>query len=267
MQEHKKYFEANRKLWDNKTPIHVNSEFYNMDGFLKGETSLRKIELEELSDVAGKKVLHTQCHFGQDSLSLQRMGAQVTAVDFSSAAIDKAKALNKQLGLNADFVCCNIYDLDKHVNEEFDLVFASYGVIAWLPDLSTWAKQISQRLRKGGEFLLVDFHPLLYMFDWDKDELRYQYFNSGQPEYDTEEGTYADKNADIKMEEYFWTHSLSELMQSLMENQMEILSYKEYDYSPYNIFPKPEKRGDQEFVFKYKDIKLPHVFALKVCKI
>lgn len=266
MQEHKKYFDANRKLWDNKTPIHINSDFYNMDGFLKGETSLRKIELEELTEIKGKKILHTQCHFGQDSMSLQRMGAQVTGVDFSSTAIEKAKEINKQLDLNTEFLCCNIYDLDQHLTEQFDFVFASYGVIIWLPDLKLWAKQISQRLKKGGEFLLVEFHPFLYMFDWDKDELRYQYFNTGQPERDVEEGTYADKGADIQLEEYFWTHSLSELIQSLNEYGLQVVFYKEYNYSPYNIFPKPEIRGEQEFVFKYKDIQLPHVFALKVRK-
>lgn len=266
MKENKEYFEANRKLWDNKTPIHVKSDFYNMDGFLEGETSLRKIELAELPDLRGKKVLHPQCHFGQDSLSLQRMGAQVTGVDFSPVAIQKAKDLNQQLGLNTEFVCCNIFDLDQFVKEEFDFIFASYGVIAWLPDLDAWAKQLSQRLRKGGEFLFVEFHPLIYMFDWDNDKLRYQYFNLG-PEHDVEEGTYAETNADIKMEEYFWTHSFSELFQSLLKNGFQIDAFKEYDYSPYNIFPNPEKRAEQEFVFKHGDIQLPHIFSLKATKI
>jgi len=267
MQEHKKYFEANRKLWDNKTPIHVDSDFYNVDGFLKGETSLRKIELAELSDVSGKRILHTQCHFGQDSLSLQRMGAQVTGVDFSSAAIAKAKELNNQLNLDSQFVCCNIYDLNEHLTETYNLIYASYGVITWLPDLDAWAKQLSQRLEAGGEFHLVEFHPLLYMFDWEKDELRYQYFNLGEPEHEVEEGTYADTTADIKLEEYFWTHSLSELFQSLIQNGFRIESFKEFDYSPYDIFSRAHKRAEQEFIFKYKDIKLPHVFSLKARKI
>ena len=108
---HEKYFAANQKLWDAKTSVHVDSEFYEMTKFLEGKNSLRKIELSELPDLKGKTVLHSQCHFGQDTLSMQRMGAQCTGIDLSSKAIDAARRYNDQMGLDATFVQCNVYDI------------------------------------------------------------------------------------------------------------------------------------------------------------
>lgn len=92
-----KYIDINKKLWNDKTDIHVNSEFYNVEGFLKGETSLKETELYMLGDIKGKSILHLQCHFGMDSISLSRMGASVTGVDFSDQAISKAKELPAKL--------------------------------------------------------------------------------------------------------------------------------------------------------------------------
>src|SRR5436189_4993553 len=130
------YVELNRRAWNMRTTYHVQSSFYHVKEFTKGESSLNAIELALLGDIKGKSILHLQCHFGQDSLSLARMGAKVTGVDLSDKSIEKAKELNKQLDLDADFICCNIYDLPNHLTKEFDIVFTSYGTIGWLPDLN-----------------------------------------------------------------------------------------------------------------------------------
>ncbi len=130
------YIKINKQTWNNKTEVHVASDFYDNDNFLKGKSTLNSIELNLLGDLKDKKILHLQCHFGQDSLSLSRMGAKVTGVDLSNKAIEKAEELNQLLNLNAKFICCNIYDLPNYLNEKFDIVFTSYGTIGWLPDLS-----------------------------------------------------------------------------------------------------------------------------------
>jgi len=197
MKELNEYFDANRRLWDNKTQIHVKSDFYNMEGFMKGESSLRKLELGVLGDLSGKKLLHTQCHFGQDTLSLQRMGAECTGVDFSDKAVAQANALNTSLDLGAHFVCCNVLEMDQNIEELFDVVYTSYGVVTWLPNLNDWAEQISKRIKVGGTFYMIEFHPVLYMFEWEEDIIKYNYFNPGKPVEEIEQGTYADKNADI----------------------------------------------------------------------
>lgn len=260
------YFEANQRLWDNKTKFHVESAFYNMEAFMAGNSSLRKIELAEIGDIKGKKLLHTQCHFGQDTLSLQRMGAQCTGMDFSAKAIEKAKSLNAELGLDAKFLCCNVLELDQHLQETFDVVFTSYGVITWLPDLNVWANQLASRLKSEGILHLIEFHPVLYMFEWEKGIIEYNYFNPGPPIREVETGTYADKGAPIEMEEYFWTHSLADVLDSLMKAGFSIDSFKEFDFSPYNIFDGCLERAEQEFVFEHNDVSIPHVFSVKATK-
>jgi len=160
------YIEINKALWDEKTKHHISSAFYNMhDGsFLKGKSSLNDIELQLLGNVAGKEVLHLQCHFGQDTLSLARLGAKATGVDFSAEAIKKARALNDQLALDAEFICCDIYSLQDSLEKQFDMVFASYGTIGWLPDMQRWAQIVARYLKPGGKFVFVEFHPVVWMF-------------------------------------------------------------------------------------------------------
>lgn len=173
----KEYKQINKESWNKRVELHLPSEFYKMDEFLEGATSLKEIELDLLGDVSGKKILHLQCHFGQDSLSLARMGAKVTGVDISDTAIYEARKLNEQLGLDAEFICCDIYDLPSHLNDEFDIVFTSYGTIIWLPDLDKWASVVHRFLRPKGQFIFVDFHPIVEMCNADFTEVQYGYFN------------------------------------------------------------------------------------------
>ena len=162
-----KHLDTNRILWDKKTEIHKNAAFYNLKGFLNGETSLKEVELTALKDrIAGKSILHLQCHFGQDSLSFARLGAQVTGIDFSDVSITLARSLNEQLDLNARFVVSDVYSLPENLSGQFDFIFTSYGVITWLPDLDQWAKVIQHFLKPGGTFYMAEFHPcLLYTSD------------------------------------------------------------------------------------------------------
>lgn len=261
--DNKHYFDTNQRLWDKKTDIHVNSDFYNMEAFLKGKTSLKPIELEVLPpSLQNMDLLHLQCHFGQDTLSLERMGASCTGIDFSQNAIDKASEIRDQLNLKSSFVVSNVYDIDKHLDQLYDIVFTSYGVITWLPDLDLWAEQISKRLKVGGQFIMTEFHPVLYMFDWESNKIGYRYFNSEGPYKEEEQGTYADSDADIKMTEYFWQHSLSEVIASLINQGLSIQAFKEYDYSPYDIFIDADERASGEYVFSHNEIIPPHIFTL-----
>lgn len=144
MKKEQNYIEINKQSWNNRTDVHVKSDFYDLDGFMKGKSSLNSIELELLGDVSGKSILHLQCHFGQDSLSLSRLGAKVTGVDLSDKAIETAKDLAQKLNADAEFICCDLYDLPNYLHKTFDIVFTSYGTIGWLPDLDKWAKIVSQ---------------------------------------------------------------------------------------------------------------------------
>ena len=206
MKQIDKYFDANKKLWNSRVNIHYNSEFYNIEKFIKTKNSLNSIELKELGDIKGKSILHLQCHFGQDTISLANLGAKVTGIDFSEIAIEKAKELNKKLNTNCDFICCNIYDLKNHLNKKFDIVFTSYGTIGWLPDINKWADIVSYFLKKNGKFLIVEFHPFIWIFDNNFKKIEYSYFHTKAPIKEISKGTYADRNKRIEMVEYGWNH-------------------------------------------------------------
>ena len=263
-QKLKHYFQTNQTLWDAKTKVHVESDFYDMEAFLKGKSSLNKIELEFLKDIKGKSLLHLQCHFGQDTLSLARMGAKVTGVDLSTNSIETARKLNDQLGLDAQFINCNIYDLPQHLDQTFDLVFLSYGAICWLPDLEPWANMIYSYLKPGGQLIMAELHPFFFVFDHEKKEISYDYFRKA-PYEEVMEGTYANTEASIALKEYFWVHSLSSTFSALMKAGMKIQSFKEYDYCPYDYFPNLEKRAEREYVFPLNGQSFPHVYSL-VCQ-
>lgn len=231
----KDYKEINRQSWNNRTEVHIDSEFYDVPAFLKGATSLKSIELGMLGDIKGKRILHLQCHFGQDSISLARMGAIVTGVDLSDVAIDKARGLAKEAGVDCNFIVSDVYDLPTILKEEFDIVFTTYGVVGWLPDMNKWAHVISTFLRPKGQLVFVEFHPVVWMFDDDFEEIKYSYFNTGEIHED-EEGTYADADAPISQEYVMWNHGMSEIVNNLIANGMSIHQLDEYDYSPYPCF-------------------------------
>ncbi|MFK7786603.1 MAG: class I SAM-dependent methyltransferase, partial [Crocinitomicaceae bacterium] len=165
--ENEDYLEKNKLSWNRRTEVHVDSEFYDNESFINGRSSLNSIELELLGDLAGKKILHLQCHFGQDTISLSRMGAEVVGIDLSDEAIRTAQKLATKTGQSTKFVCCDVYDLPNHLTEKFDIVFTSYGTIGWLPDLDKWANVVQHFLRPGGEFIFAEFHPVVWMFDDD----------------------------------------------------------------------------------------------------
>jgi SAM-dependent methyltransferase len=255
------YIELNRQSWNARTGVHIASDFYDVDGFLKGASSLNDIELGLLGDVAGKRILHLQCHFGQDTLSLARLGADVTGIDLSDRAIDEARKLNEKLDLSAEFICCNLYDLPQHLDAKFDIVFTSYGTISWLPDLQKWAEIVARFLKPGGRFVFVEFHPVVWMFDDDFKEFKYSYFNRGAI-VETGSGTYADQSAPIETHDVGWNHPLNEVIGNLLRAGLKIEHFQEYDYSPYACFKTVEKIGEKKFVIPQLGGKIPMVYSI-----
>jgi len=259
------YVKMNKDSWNKRVPVHVESDFYFMEEFLNGKSSLNEIELNLLGDIRGKSILHLQCHFGQDTISLSRLGAKVTGVDLSDIAIEKAKQIAKDTESNATFICCDIYDLPNHLNEKFDIVFTSYGTIGWIPDLDKWAKIASDFLHPNGQFVFVEFHPVVWMFDDNFEKIAYRYFNSGAI-LETEVGTYADKNAAIKQSYVMWNHSVSEVLSNLIKNGLEIKSFDEFDYSPYNCFNKTIEFEPKKFRIENLGDKIPMVYSISAIK-
>lgn len=255
------YLNINRNLWNNKTKVHFDSDFYDNKSFIEGRNSLNSIELELLGDISGKNILHLQCHFGQDSISLSRMGAKVTGIDFSDKAIEKAKELAQTTHTSAKFICCDLYSLKEHLDEKFDMVFTSYGTIGWLPDLSKWASIIKHFLKPKGKFIMADFHPMIWMFNDKFSKFSYSYFNK-KAIIEQEEGTYTNPEAPLNDTSIGWNHDLSEILNALIQNGLVINKFNEYDYSPYNCFNNTVEIETNKFQIKSLEGILPMTYSI-----
>ena len=255
------YIAKNKTAWNQKTMYHLDSDFYALPAFIEGKSSLNEIELSLIGEISGKTILHLQCHFGQDSLSLARMGAKVTGIDFSEAAIEAAKNLALQLALDTTFVLTDVYNVPECITEKFDLVFTTYGTIGWLPDLEKWANVAAKMLKPGGKFLLVDFHPFVWTLDDDFKQVHYHYFNE-EAIIEKTTGTYADRNAPIEIETVGFNHSLSEIINNLIQSGLTIDCLNEYPYSPYSCFPNLTEIEPRKFIFTHFGSKIPMVYAI-----
>ena len=259
------YLQINQKSWDSVVEEHYKSSMYDVDGFLGGKSSLNSIELELLGNIQGKKILHLQCHFGQDSISLARLGAEVTAIDFSEKAIAQAKKLAALSLQQVNFVCTDVYNLPQILQQKFDLIFTSYGVIGWLPDLNKWAKIINHFLKPKGQFVLAEFHPVVWMFDEAFEKIKYNYFNAAEI-VEIYSGTYTNRQAKIETKYISWNHSLSEVFTALINEELKISEFREFDYSPYACFENTIEFEPNKFRIKHLENKIPMVYALKCYK-
>ncbi len=215
--------DGNRALWDELTPIHLDSEFYDVEGFRAGRSSLRSVELRELGDVEGKSLLHLQCHFGLDTMSWARLGAVVSGADLSPRSIEVARLLSEQIGTEAAFHCASIYDLPHVVDSDFDIVFTSYGAIQWLPDIRRWADVVARFVKPDGVFYMVEFHPVIQVFaDSESPELADCYFFRPEPVEWVSKGTYAQPGAPVVNRSHQWHHPVGDVVSALVEAGMEI---------------------------------------------
>ena len=259
----KNYASINKQNWNKRTELHVHSKFYDHEAFKKGKSSLNEIELNLLGSVKGKKILHLQCHFGQDSISLARLGADVVGLDISDKAIEIAIHQAETENAKAKFICYSVYDLPKEYFHQFDIVYSSYGVIGWLPDINKWASVIANALKPNGQFVFVEFHPIVWMFDNEFNSVTYNY-NKSEPIIETEKGSYANTITNEIIESISWNHGLAEVIDSLLKNGLILNDFREYDYSPYNCLQQMEEYESNKFRIKKFGNKIPLVYSL-VC--
>ena len=256
------YLALNRDHWNQRTAAHLGSKFYDVAGWLAGAESLREIELALLpDDLTGLRLLHLQCHFGQDTLSLARRGAEVTGVDLSDAAIDAARDLADRAGLTARFLNCDVYGLPEVLDETFDLVFTTYGTIGWLPDIDRWAGIVARYLRPGGRLVFAEFHPVAWLWNDERTKIIYPYF-SREPIVETTTGSYTDGSEAVGGTQVSWDHPVSTVITALLNAGLRLDHFAEYDFSPYDCFPNMEPAGDKRWVFRDMPGLLPLTYSL-----
>ncbi len=263
------YLRANRELWDELTPIHASSKFYDVEGFKGGRCALSSIELEEVGDVSGKSLLHLQCHFGMGTLSWARLGAKAVGVDFSEEAIATAGSLSRETRIRANFICSDVYELPNVLDERFDIVFTSAGVLCWLPDLKRWAEIISHFLKPGGFFYVFDSHPFSLIFDDSARvaelQITQSYFYGSEPEYWEPEADYADPNAKVTHGSYEWTHTLGSIVNALIGAGLRIEFLHEFPVLFFSSHPSMERGKDGWW--RLRGDKVPLTFSVKASKL
>jgi SAM-dependent methyltransferase len=256
---------ANRTLWDSWTRVHRDSSFYDVRGFLAGRDPLNRIETEELNDVAGKRFLHLQCHFGIDTLGWARRGARVTGVDFSPEAIATARQVAVQAGLEATFIESDVYSLPEHGLGRFDIVHTSYGVLSWLPDLNRWAEIVALHLAPGGLFHLVENHPFVMMLDDAGVSIRWPYLATGGPVRLESEASYVAPIDGGPLPEYNWPHGIGEVVNALIGAGLRIEWLHEYPRTPYRFPGFLEKRAEGDYGWPGGRDDIPLTFSIGAC--
>ena len=222
--------EMNRAWWDERVGLHVDSDFYDLPGFLAGGDPLRPFEVEEVGPVEDLRLAHLQCHIGLDTLGWARRGARVTGLDFSGPAVEAAERLAAEAGLEARFVQSDVYEAPAALGGRFDVVYTGLGALNWLPDIERWASTVAKLIEPGGFLYLSEFHPISWVFGDDELDVTYDYFG-GRVEFE-EPGTYADLEADTthnRTEE--WPHSLGAVLSAILGAGLTIELFREHDHT------------------------------------
>jgi SAM-dependent methyltransferase len=251
----REFVDANRANWDERVESHL--EAYEAASFADNADEITSVVIDDLAllkdslpsqSPQGLRLMHLQCHIGLDTLSWARLGAVVTGIDFSPKSVAAATELAARASIPARFVESSIDDVTTVISERFDVVYTSIGVLPWLPRLDTWAHAIFTLLEPGGVFFVRDAHPMVYAVDFDRtDELviTQPYFESGRAIRYDEGTTYADDS--VRLENsvtYEWPHSLSEIIQSLLDAGLQITSFGEHRTIPWAALPGLVKDAD-----------------------
>ena len=260
--------ETNRANWDERVPIHARGDFYDVASFLSGDERLRPFELEEVGDVSGRDLLHLQCHFGIDTLSWARRGARATGLDFSAPAVETARELAAEIGLEAEFVVSDVYDAREALGGRgFDIVYTGLGALIWLPDIRRWAGVVAGLVRPGGFLYLSEFHPFADVFGDEDLTVEHDYFHSEEPHVWDEPGTYADLDAETTHNvTYEWHHPISDVVSALIEAGLVLEFLHEHDYTLFPRWPFLEKSGFDAYRVPEGRPRIPLMYSLRALR-
>jgi SAM-dependent methyltransferase len=264
-------FAVNRAWWDGVVETHVHSSDYLTQAFREGGDTLHPIESDEIGDVRGRTLVHLQCHFGLDTLSLARRGATVTGLDFSPKAVAAAQQLAAEAEIKARFVESNVYDAVGVLGATYDIAYVTWGAIIWLPDLTRWARVVADVLKPGGFLYLLEGHPMAMALDQKKAEdpltPGWPYFAHEAPSVIDEAGTYANKQAKLAHTvTHEWAHPLQEIFGALLEAGLQIEMFHEHDSLAWRLWPCLEYDGNRMYRLPKDRIRLPLSFSLKARK-
>jgi len=271
------YKVVNMANWDERVPAHVASTGYEVEKFVADPGHISKVvrfDLPRLGDVAGLRGVHLQCHIGTDTISLARLGASMTGVDFSGPAVRAATDLARRTGDDAVFVESDVYAAPDVIGREaFDFVFTGVGALCWLPSVSRWADVVASVLKPGGRLFIREGHPMLWSLqDTGRDDkllvVGYPYFETKEPLVFDEPGTYVQTDVEFKHTvTHSWNHGLGEVVTSLLDAGMTITGLVEHDTVPWEALPGlMEQIAENEWRLAEHPERLPHTYTLQAVK-
>ena len=270
------YRELNRRNWDDRAPAHAASPAYALDQFAADPDFLSNVvrfDQPLLGDIAGLRGVHLQCHIGTDTLSLHRLGARMTGVDFSGSALAEARALAARTGADVEYVECDLYEAPERLERgAFDLVFTGIGALCWLPDVRRWAEVVAALLRPGGRLFIREGHPVLWSLDYDRDDgllaIGYPYFQQGEPLVFDEPGTYVETDVEFEHNTTAeWNHGLGEIIQAVLDAGMDVTGLVEHQSVPWEALRgRMERVGLDEWRLSDRPERLPHSYTLQAVR-
>lgn len=272
MARHDPSYDTNRASWNERAGIHLADEtgFYEIDAFRAGKSSLHAIEAQEIGDVRAKRLAHLQCHIGLDTLSLARMGAEVTGLDFSSSALEGARKLAAETGLPAAFVEGNVYDARELLTGQFDIVYVTWGAINWLPDIDRWAKVVASLLAPGGFLYLAESHPFALVFEEVDGRLEPTYAwrtPKDQPIVSETPTTYTGATTPlVNRRTHEWMHPLSDIVGAVVGAGLRIDVLHEHELLPWPLFPMMQPVGGKLYRLPDGMPRFPLAFSLKATR-
>ncbi|MFJ6568888.1 class I SAM-dependent methyltransferase [Streptomyces sp. NPDC091292] len=264
--------DANRRRWDERVPLHVASDYYDLDAFRAGQDSLRAFETAEVGDVTGRSLLHLQCHIGLDTLSWARHGAaRVVGLDFSEPAVDAARELAAGLGIGQDratFVAADVYDAaDAVPDPSYDIVYTGVGALCWLPDIRRWAETAASLVAPGGFLYLAEFHPLCDVLDDSTGSRVVHDYFARDAWVDETPGSYTDFDAPtVHNRSVEWQHPIGEVVSALAAAGLRLDFLHEHDFTLFERFGALEPSGDGRYAFPADRPRIPLMYSLKATR-
>jgi 2-polyprenyl-3-methyl-5-hydroxy-6-metoxy-1,4-benzoquinol methylase len=269
--------DVNRLHWDERAPAHAASADYGVARFVDDPTHLSDVvrfDLPRLGDLTGLRGVHLQCHIGTDTISLARLGARMTGLDFSATSLDEARHIAERAGADVDYVQADLYEAAQVLEPgSFDLVYTGIGALCWLPDIRRWAQVVSTLLRPGGRLFVREGHPVLWALDYERSDgelvLHYPYRETADPVIDATEGSYVEIDTDLRhVENHSWNHGLGEIVTALLDAGLVLTQLVEHDSVPWNPLPDGVMRLDEGGEWRLIDRpeRLPLTYTLQAVR-
>jgi SAM-dependent methyltransferase len=258
----------NRANWDDRVPVHLASELYDLAGFRARRDSLRPFEVAEVGDVRDKRLLHLQCHIGLDTLSWARHGALVTGLDFSVAAIEAARSLAAELGIVASFVVSDVYDAAAALERQrFDVVYVSVGSLVWLPDVPQWAQTAAALLAPGGFLYLIDGHPFAQILDTATGSVVTDDYFDAAPQVTDWPWSYTGRSSTLAHQRNVqFQHTVGEIVTGITEAGLRIEFLHEHDFDEFQRFDSLEPQADGTYRMPSGRPRIPMLLSLRASR-